>query len=431
MSVNVSKVPASAVALVSSIETRYVMTKSFVGAVVGICVGALIGGLVFGMLATDTTATAFLRLQNPADLTAIAGGATQTTPENHDITSHFVAGEISYLSGEGFAAAVARKMARSEPATLNVAQSSESSIVTVSCSSRSGDEAIRTVQVAIDLYGQELAQRVDEQLRTLLPTLTEWQQHDAADPVRAQELQRLRESVELQAARSSTLLVVQPPTANRLSSQQWVIGAVLGALVGGSAVVAVMLARRRRSGRAALVDTLTESVDGVLLPVVDLGMPPREAWADDETRLARTLYAQCPSAGPNRLILVIGASPSSGSAVVASLLEDAAARSLPTTAATTDRGNHSVPVPHDTVTTRVVHGGAVGDSTLTVDTIAVATDIVLVARLDVDTVARALALRSVAAVSAAPVVAVFTCRIPLRWGPRKRRPADDDDRSPV
>jgi hypothetical protein len=402
------------------------------GAVVGVCVGALIGGLVFGLLATDTTATAFLRLQNPADLTAIAGGATQATPENQDITSHFVAGEIAYLSGEGFAAAVARKMAHNEPATLNVAQSSESSIVTVSCSSRSGDEAIRTVQVAIDLYGQELAQRVDAQLRTLLPTLTEWQQRDGADPVRAQEVQRLRESVELQAARAATVLVVQPPTANRRSSQQWVIGAFLGGLVGGSAVVAVMLARRRHSGRAALVDTLTESVDGVLLPVVDLGMPPREAWADGQIRLARTLYAQCPSAGPNRVILVVGASSSSGSAVVASLLEVAAAESRPTVATTADWGNHSLPASADTVGTHVVHGGAVGDSTLPLDTIAAATDIVLVARLDADTVARALALRSVAAAGAAPVVAVFTCGSRLRWGLGKRPSgATEQDRSPV
>ena len=181
-----------------------------------------------------------------------------------------------------------------------------------------------------------------------------------------------------------------------------------------------------------MVDTLTESVDGVLLPVVDIGMPPREAWADDETRLARTLYAQCPSTGPNRVVLVIGASSSSGSAVVASLFEEAAAESRPTAATMTDRGNHSAPASADTMATRVVHGGAVGDSRLTPDTIAVATDIVLVARLEADTVARALALRSVTAASAAPVVAVFTCHTGLRWVPRKRRPdVNDEDRSRV
>jgi hypothetical protein len=406
LSVNTSKVPASAAAAtVSSFENRCLMVRLLVGAVVGLCAGALVGGLAFGLLATDTTATAFLRLQNPADLTAIAGGASQTTPENQDITTHFVAGEIAYLSGQGFASAVARKMASDEPVVLNVAQSSESSMVTVSYSSGSADEAVRTVQVAIDLYGQELAQRVDEQLRTLLPTLSEWQQRDSADPVRMQELQRLRESVELQAAEASRLLVVQPPTPNHPSSQQWLIGVFLGALVGGSAAVAVQLARRRRSGRGPLVHVLAESVDGILLPVVDLDMPPRGAWTDEQARLARTLYAQCPSAGPHRVILVIGASPSSGSVVVAALLESAVDESRP---AALSSGQHSSSAT--TTTTRVVSGGVVGDPTLTPDVIAAATDIVVVARIDGDTTAGAVALRSVAASSGAPVVAVFTHR---------------------
>ncbi|MCW2592598.1 MAG: hypothetical protein JWQ86_5025, partial [Mycobacterium sp.] len=111
MSVKLSKVPASAIAIVSSLEKRVVMRNLLSSAVIGLCAGGLIGGLSFGLLATDTTATAFLRLQNPADLTAIAGGASQVTPENQDNTSKFVAGEIAYLSGQGFAQTVARKMA--------------------------------------------------------------------------------------------------------------------------------------------------------------------------------------------------------------------------------------------------------------------------------------------------------------------------------
>jgi hypothetical protein len=420
LSVKLSKVPASAIAIVSSLEKRVVMRNLLSSAVIGLCAGGLIGGLSFGLLATDTTATAFLRLQNPADLTAIAGGASQVTPENQDNTSKFVAGEIAYLSGQGFAQTVARKMAENEPAILNVAQASESSVVTIS-SSGSGDGATRTVQTAIDLYRQELAQRVDEQLRTILPTLSEWQQRDTVDATRMQELQRVRESVELQAAEASTVLVVQPPTPNHPSSQQWVIGVFLGALVGGSCAVAVLLARRRRSGRGSLVNTLSESVDGVLLPAVDLDMPPREAWGDEQTRLARTLYAQCPSAGPTRVILVIGASSSSGSSVVASLLENAAADSRPVAATTTSLGQHSLPTSAEPTPTHVVDGGTVGDPTLTPDVIGAATDIVLVARVEADTVGRVLALRSATAASAAPVVAVFTYRRWQRGGFRRRR----------
>ena len=117
------------------------------------------------------------------------------------------------------------------------------------------------------------------------------------DATRMQDLQRVRESVELQAAQASTLLVVQPPTPNHPSSQQWVIGVLLGALVGGSAVVVVLLADDGVRGADRWCSTLTEGVDGLLLPAVDLDMPAGMPGATNEARLARTLYAQCPSAG--------------------------------------------------------------------------------------------------------------------------------------
>ena len=212
---------------------------------------------------------------------------------------------------------------------------------------------------------------------------------------------------------------------NHPSSQQWVIGVFLGALVGGSCVVTVLLAIRRRSGRGSLVKILTETVDGAPLPAVDLDMQPRDVWIDEQVRLARTLFAQCPSAGPTRAILVLGASSSSGCSVVASLLEMAAAESQPASAAATASGQHSV---QNSLTNplriSVVTCGAVGDSTLTPEGIGAATDIVLVARLETDTVAQALALRSAAASSPAPVVAVFTYRRSrtARFG--KHRPVD-------
>jgi hypothetical protein len=393
----------------TSLETRFAMTKLALAAVIGACIGGLLGGLAFGTLASDTTATAFLRLHNPADLIAIAGGADQITPDNQGNTATFVAGEIAYLSGEGFSEAVARKMAMDDPAELNVAQASESAVITISYSADSSSDAIRTVQAAIDLYRVDLERRADVQLRTILPTLTQWQQRDTADPQRREQLAQLRESVELQSAESATLMVVQPPLPTRPSSAQWVIGVFLGALLGGSSVMAVLLARRRRSGRGSLVKTITDGVDGVLLPAVDLDVPARGDWAEDDRRLARTLYAQCPSPGPNRVVLVIGASESSGAPLVASLLEFAAAESQPLAGATT----------------RVVLGGAVGDATLSPDVIRSATDIVLVARLDADTVPAALALRSATASRSAPVVAVFTYRGSQRQRFGRRRPSTE------
>jgi hypothetical protein len=385
--------------MISSLESRLVRLKFLVAALVGLCAGALIGGLAFAGMGTDTTATAFVRLENPADLTAIAAGASQVTPDNQGNTSNFVGGEIAYLSGEGFAQAVARKMAMDEPAELNIAQASESSVVTISNSSKSRDDAIRTVQVAIDLYGQELAQRVDEQLRTILAALSRWEQTGAADPTRMHELMRIRAAVELQASESATLLVVQPPTPNHASSQQSLIGVLLGGLVGGSGAVAILLARRRRSGRATMTTTLTDSVDAVLVPAVDLGAANPDDRHGEQARLARSLHAQFPPRAPGGVLLVIGASPSSGSAEVSALLELGAA---------------DQPAP-----ARVLHGGVVGDPTLTPDLISAATGIVLVARIDVDTAAQAVALRSATAGSEAPVVAAFTYRRP--GGARRKK----------
>ncbi|WP_237569948.1 hypothetical protein [Mycolicibacterium lacusdiani] len=420
-----SKVPAPAIATMTSLETRFAMTKLILAAIIGACIGGLIGGLAFGTLASDTTATAFLRLKNPADLIAIAGGADQITPDNQGNAATFVAGEIAYLSGEGFSDAVARKMAMDGPAELNVAQASESAVITISYSADSSSDAIRTVQTAIDLYRQDLERRADVQLRTILPTLTRWQQRDSTDPLRREQLAQVRESVELQSVEAATLMVVQPPLPNRPSTAQWVIGVFLGALLGGSVVMAFLLARRRRSGRGSLVKTITDGVDGVLLPAVDLDVPANDDWADDHRRLARTLYAQCPSPGPSRVVLVIGASESSGAPVVASLLEFAAAESQPLADATTPLGQHSSPASETSPSTRVVLGGAVGDSTLSPDVIGSATDIVLVARLDADTVPAALALRSATASSSAPAVAVFTYHRSQRQGLGRRRPSTE------
>ena len=409
MSATVSKVPPSATATISALETRFARTRMLIAALLGLLVGALLGGLAFAAMPADSTATAFLRLQNPVDLTAIAGGADQITPDNQDNTGTFVAGEIAYLSGEGFAQAVARKMAEDEPAELNIAQANESAMVTISVTSPTEGHAVRTVQAAIDLYTAELEQRIDEQLRTILPTVTQWQQTGTEDPLRMQDLQRLRESVELQAAEAATLMVVQPPTPNYPSSQRWLIGVMLGALVGGAGAAVFVLARQRRAGRGTVVDTLTDCVDGVLLPAVDLDLPPREHWGEDQLRLARTLYTQVPVSGSATTILVVGATGASGGAQVAELLEAAATETRPATAST---GQHAS--PPDSTGARVVAGGAVGDPTLTPDAVAEATAILLVARIDTDTAAQVLALRSAAGSGDAPVLAVFTYRR-RRW----------------
>ena len=56
LAVNMSRVPAAATATITSLETRLLMTRLFIGAIIGLCAGALVGGLAFSALAADTTA---------------------------------------------------------------------------------------------------------------------------------------------------------------------------------------------------------------------------------------------------------------------------------------------------------------------------------------------------------------------------------------
>jgi len=395
LAASASRVPATAIEQVSSLERRLLLTKLVLGALVGLCIGALAGGLAFAGVHRNATATAFLRLQNPADLTAVAGGASQITPDTQDGTTQFVAGEVTYLSGDGFALLVARKMAKNDPVELKVLQASESAVVTISCSSTSGDEARRTVQTAIDLYGQQLQQRVDRQVRTIMPRLSEWQAQSASDPARAQTIQRLRDSIQLQADMARKLVVMQSPTLDDPGVDAWVVGMIVGGLVGGSSALAWLCVRWRRSGLGAVARSLADGADRILLPAVDLDMPPRDEWSTEQFGLASTLYAICRSGTTSRVILVVGASASSGASVVSSLLELAVEQSP------------SQPA----VTTRVVDGGAIGDGGVPLDLIESATSVVLVGRLALDDSAkieRALAMADGA--RDVPLTAVFTYR---------------------
>lgn len=390
---------------ISSSESRAKTIKLLIGAVIGIVLGAIVGSFAFSAMSTDTTATALIRISEPADLVAIAAGAGQTTPNSQDNTERYVAGEVAYLSATGFADAVGEKMGKSGPADIKIVQDGRSSMVALSSTSAPSSDAIRTTQAAIDLYDQQLAQRTDRQLRIVFPALAQWEK--SADDEGAAGIRQLRDKLRIQATQSSTVTVLQPPTPADASPHRGLIGAMLGGLAGGALVVLIMLGRSRRSGRLSPDPEIGDAVDGVLVPVVDVRQP-RESWGETQASLARTLYAQLPSPGPTRTIVVIGASRSSGTAVVASLLELAAAEhvAVQAVALATD------PLPSlaatDPPTTLVVDAGAMGDSKSTPDAIAAATDLIVVGRLGADTLSQTLVVRSATAASDAPLLAVFT-----------------------
>lgn len=402
---------ASSPATPSAVERRSWIARLLTAAAIGIVLGAVLGGVSLALLSVKTTATALIRIVQPADLTAIASGAAQTTPNTQDNLDRYVAGEVAYLSGDAFAQAVGQKTGKSRPAELTVTQNGRSAVISISTTASSSDAAIRTVQTAIDLYSQQLAARADQELRSLLPTFSQWEQVSAADPPRLEQIQRLRESVVLLAGQSSVVPLVQPPTADTNSAHPGLLGAAIGAFLGGSALPLAAMAHRRRSQRLWSVTNLTGAVDAVLVPVVELREPPpRASVREQKARLARTLYAQCCSAGGTQTILVIGASPTSGAGVVCSLLETAAAEAGSVQVVRLSAAPVDIPdlVGTHRRQTLIIDAGVVGASPLIPDAAARATAIVLVARLEADTMAQVRTVCAATESSGAPRLAAVT-----------------------
>ena len=397
----------ASLATVSSLETRAVGARLFAASAVGIGVGALVGGLVFGMLKPDITATSFVRISEPAELVALAGGASQTTPITQDNQENYVAGEVAFLTGDGFARAVGDKMGKSEPADFEVTQNGTTTVVSVSSTAPSANGAIRTVDMVLDLYRQRLAQRTDQQLRSILPSLEQWEL-DA--PSRREEIQELRQQIELQSVPSNTLLVLQPPTAEAPATHLWVIGALVGALLLGILLPVILWGMRRRAGRLSSASEVVNTVDGLMVPAVSLRESHRRSRGEERTSLARTFWAQLPSSASPRVVVVIGSSSSSGTATVAGLLHLAASEHGAVETVTLADPDVGTLVPSTPGATLIIDAGALGGSRLQSQAVGSATDLIMVSRVGVDTVMQAQAIRSVTAATDTPLLAVFTHR---------------------
>lgn len=383
-----------------------------VGVALGALVGAIVGAVIFAALGTVSTATSLVRLTPPAELTAMATGAQRVTPDTEAYVTQYVAGEVAYLSGNGFTRDVAESLGRAEPAQVDVLQEIGSSVVAFSGKADSDADAIRLVQAAIDVYDAQLEERSKRQLKTILPALDGWEvAARAADDVpRVRQVQELRESIGLQAGTPASVTVLQAPAVDPTSGNRWLLGAVLGALLGGALVPLRQIARRRKSGYVTSANDISDKVDGVIVPAVDLRQAGSGTGSNTSDTLARTLYAQCSSPGLARTIVLIGASTSSGTSVIASLFEKAAAEAGPVKAIRLE----DEPAPPfrsaDDDATLVIDAGAIGDSWLMEEAVRQATDLIVVVRLGADTVQQVFTVRSATTASEAPLAALMTFR---------------------
>jgi hypothetical protein len=296
-------------------------------------------------------------------------------------------------------------------ADLTVTQNGTSQVLTISSTAATALDSTNTVRAALDIYDQRLRQLTDQQLDSALGALDEQAKaaRAARDGGRLSALTQLRANVELQAAQPVGMQVLSSPLADSsVGSDRWLLGALFGALLGGLLALVAMGAYRSRSGRVVAVTDIADAVDGILTPEVSLRDGGRADSPAAQRQLARTLFAQCPRTAPNRIIAVIGASRSSGSGVVASLLETAAAEQGSTALATLAEGSVTLPTGSEHDRTLILDIGALGDSPLGTQAIAAATDLILVTRLNVDSVAAVSAVRAATATNAAPLRAVVT-----------------------
>ncbi|WP_349270660.1 hypothetical protein MPNTM1_01960 [Mycolicibacterium parafortuitum] len=400
---------ATTLASLSATEDRPWTFKILAAAAVGVFLGALLGSAFFRILGSDSTATALVRISEPVDLVALAGGAFQSTPNTQENLQSYASGEVAYLSDEGFAQAVGEKLGKSEPPQLDVMQGGDTTVVMISSSSASASDAIRTVATALDLYRQQIAQRTDQQLRAVLPVLDEWERD--ATPDRVQEIQGLRNRVLIQSSPANHFTVLQTPTVNAVTSQRARLGGLLGAVLGGAVAPLLVMGRRRRLGRLASDPEIADALDGALDPAVDLRRCRGVPVGEKQAALARTLWAQLPVRRPNRVVVVIGASRLSGTEAVTSLLAFAAGETESAETITlAGAGNEVLQGPADGGAVTVIDAGALGDSPLVPRALSLATEVVLVARFGVDSVTKVLALCSAVSSAGAPIIAVFTHR---------------------
>lgn len=406
-----SPIQSSVLSAITRRSSRAWLVALTLGTLLGIALGAVVGGVVYLNRTAAPTSSAQIRVTPPVDLVAMVTGAPIDFTQSH--ISDYVAGEVAYLDGAGFAKAVNERLGRTGPANLTITQNGTSQVLTVSSTGATARESMNTVRTALNLYDERLHQLTERQLTSALGALDARIKtiRGTRDAGRLTEALQLRSNIELQAAQPTGMQVLNSPlTDSSVGTDRWPLGALFGGLLGGLLALVAMGFYRSRSGRVVAVTDIADAVDGILTPEVSLRLGQ---GADDvvaQRQLARTLFAQCPGTAPDRIIAVIGASRHSGSGLVASLLEVAAAEQGPTALARLAEGSVTLPTGSERDRTLILDIGALGDSALATQAIAAATDLIVVTRLNVDSVAAVSAIRAATASSAVPLRAVVTYR---------------------
>lgn len=421
------------------------LTPLWPATVVGIAVGAALGGMALQSSTADPSVSALIRIDQPVDPNQIL----TTNAPSVESQQSYISGEIAYLSSPGFATSLRTALNQPGNPNLTATQDSQSSIITLSATAPTAGQATSVIDTALRLYSDHVVQqnrqreqaaidalngvinglrdqiRIANEAPFLEPQYDEFGNLIPPPPVpdtigfqdRINDLQAQKLSLDVQMLRPPGVQVVQPPTEMPLAGvPHWWLGAVGGGLLGGLLALALAIVWRQRSGVITSMGVLEDEVAGVLWPVVKLrSYGERAKVTKSEAENARAVYAQLPAAR-GACILVVGASAQSGTDGMARLLSFAAAEQGPVD---TIRQRHANEVIERRIlprsrnsTTVIIDGGSLTNSSALPRAAGLATHVIIVAMIGLDTYRQARMVIKLARAHGVPVFAVGARR---RW----------------
>lgn len=305
--------------------------------VIGMVIGGALGALVGSTQRPTYPATSLLQV-SPVTLPALAS-LQGTAPSEQELTQ-YTSGELAFLAGDGLKRAVELQLAVA-PIDFTAVEDSQTSVVRLTATSTSQEEAVRIVQTALDLYSARRAKQAEAQTeqslaavdRALADLTGPDSDDDAAAAARVDRLQNLRLDVILQSTDGSVDVIEPPAPAPAVGAAAWLLPTVLGVVLGGLFVAAVLLGRRALSSRLESIDDVLTVVDRVLQPeIVVRGGFAAAPLTSADRRTARLLVAQIFAGQPtsDRIVVAAGVSGRSGTTTVASLVAAGAADYGPT-----------------------------------------------------------------------------------------------------
>ncbi|WP_156529258.1 hypothetical protein [Gordonia sp. 852002-10350_SCH5691597] len=284
---------------------------------------AVLGGLAGALTQTGNSAhsaEAMVRLEQPASVSAVLSGQPTSTDE----LQSYVSGEIAYLSGSGFRESVKSTLGSETDPSISAVQNSNSAVVTISATAPTEIEAKRIVETAITTYldhsSGELRDRNTAALNSINNLIT--QQQSTGRGAGVQELRTQASALQLQTAAGAPAIVVQPATPTSGSSSNWGVTAIIGAVVGALVALGGAVVWRNRK-RFITSSSDVSDIAKTFTPTLAIGRPGSFP-SESEKAAARSFFAQLGSPDSGTIV-VVGASPESGTRRVGELIAGASA----------------------------------------------------------------------------------------------------------